>query len=241
MLTISRSTGSVSDAIASLRDVPARVMPYASATALTRTVKLAQTEVVSEMPRAFSQPAAYTLNATRIEPASKDKLSARIAVKDQGSGVPQENFLFPQVAGGQRRAKGLEVGLRNAGLLRGDQFAMPGPAASLDASGNVRGADVRTLLRGLESVRSKPRDAQGHVRGKKLANSLFVGKPRGGTRADGIWRREGKRLRLLFVFTSNAPDYSRRLNFDGVVQTVVLERFSIEFHRAVREISPRFQ
>lgn len=228
MLNI-RQSGSMSDLTASVRAIPARIVPYAAATALTRTAQYAaQTEVPNEMRTKFQSPVAYTLNALRIEPATKDSLTARVMVKNQAAGVAPENFLLPQVEGGGRKHKRAEAAMRYAGVLRSNQFAMPGAGLSLDAAGNVKGAEVRTILAALKNIRGG-----GTGKGKKLANDLFVGKPLGGDRPDGIWRREGKRLRALFVFTSDAPTYSQRLDFTGVVQRVVLKRFQPEFDRAL--------
>ncbi len=241
MLTISRSGPTIADVIAEIRDVPARMLPYAASTALTRVVRYAaQTELPAEMRKVFVSPTSYTLNALRIEPATKDSLRARVMVKNQAGGVAPENYLQPEVEGGIRKHKRAENAMRYAGVLRADQYAMPGPALSLDAAGNVKGAEVQTILAALKGIRGGVgAKGQRAGRGRKLANDLFVGKPKGGDRPDGIWRREGKRLRALFVFTSSTPDYSRRLDFDGVVQRVALERFRPEFEKAVAGLAAR--
>lgn len=244
MITISR-TGRIADAISAVRDVDDRVIPYASAAALTRTVKLAQKAVVADMPRVFSQPVRYTLNATRIVPATKDNLTARIAVKDQvSSGTRPESYLFPEVQGGPRSEKGFERALRYIGVLNAGQRAMPGAGMTVDAAGNVTGASIRGLLRTLKSVKAasatRSRTGKRLRKGRKLKNDLFVGTPAGaGGRPAGIWRREGRRLRPLFVFTGSQPQYRRRLDFDGVVSQVVRERFRDEFETAAAAIANR--
>lgn len=240
MLEIRRS-GNIADVIASVRAVPARIVPYAASTALTRTAQYAaKVELPAEMRAVFGNPVSYTLNALRIEPATKDTLSARVMVKTSAAGVAPENFLMPQVDGGGRKHKRAEVAMRYAGVLGAGKFAMPGKGLDLDANGNVQGSDVRTILSALKNIRGAV-GAKGQKagRGRKLANDLFVGKPNGGTRPDGIWRREGKRLRALFVFTSDAPTYSRRLDFSGVVQRVALERFRPEFEKALSTMVAR--
>ena len=240
MLDIRRS-GNMADVIASVRDVPARLVPYAASTALTRTAQYAvKTELPAEMRSVFGNPVAYTLNALRIEPATKDTLSARVMVKTSAAGVAPENFLFPQVEGGGRKHKRAEAGMRYAGVLGAGQFAMPGKGLDLDANGNVKGADVRTILTALKGIRGGV-GAKGQKagRGRKLANDMFVGKPNGGDRPDGIWRREGKRIRALFVFTNDAPTYSKRFDFTGVVQRVALARFKPEFDKALSAMVAR--
>lgn len=242
MIEVRHSGASIADVIASMRGVQSYMVPYATATALTRTAKHAADKAVPDAMRAaFSSPVSYTLKSLRVEPASKDSLSARVMVKNTADGgVRPENFLAPQVEGGGRKFKGLESGLRYAGVLRSGQYAMPGKGLSLDASGNVKGADVRTILTALKGIRGGVgAKGQRAGRGRKLANDMFVGKPRGGNRPDGIWRREGDRIRPLFVFASKAPAYSRRLDFTGVVQRVALDRFKVEFDKALQAMASK--
>lgn len=245
MLTIRRSGPTLAEIAADVRSVPVRMVPYAAATALTRCAQYAQrTELPAEMRRVFSSPVAYTLNSLRIEPATKDTLSARVMVKETGtaSGVAQEKFLQPEVEGGVRGHKRMENAMRYLGVMGAAQYAMPGAGLSLDSNGNVKGAEVKTILTALKAIRAVSNGGMGRrhqPKGRKLANDLFVGKPNGGNRPDGIWRREGQRIRALFIFTTDAPDYSRRLDFSGVVQRVALERFRPEFEKAVAAMQSR--
>ncbi|MBN9411350.1 MAG: hypothetical protein J0H69_19570 [Burkholderiales bacterium] len=250
MLTIKRRGISATDAAANVANVPRAVVPYAASTALTRTVQYAaKTALPQEMRRSFSGPVAYTLNSLRVEPATKDKLSARVLVKnDSGAGVAPENFLFPQVEGGPRKGKRFENALRYAGVLRTGQYAMPAGGATMDKNGNVSGAQIRTILSAMKSIRGGVgAEGQKAGKGRRLKNDLFVGKPNGGNRPEGIWRREGSRtnressrLRPLFIFTSQAPQYGQRFDFDGAVQQVARERFRPEFEKAVPQIAARF-
>ncbi len=246
MIEVRHSGASIADVIASVRGVQSYMVPYATATALTRTAKHAADKALpDEMRSVFGNPVAYTLKSLRVEPATKDSLSARVMVKNTAAGgVAPENFLFPQVEGGSRKHKRAEAAMRYAGVLRAGQFAMPGAGLSMDANGNVKGAEVRTILTALKNIRAASSTGIKLRKGGRLKNDLFVGKPRGGSRPDGIWRREGGsgqgkkegygRIRPLFIFTSQAPQYGRRLNFDGVVQRVAQDRFKVEFDKALQ-------
>ncbi len=238
MLTVRKTSGDIAGVIAHIPNVPRRVIPYAASTALTRVAKHAATNVLpGEMRQSFQNPVAYTLNSLRVEPSTVQTLSARVMVKNQAAGRPPQNYLLPEVEGGTRGKKGLEGALRYQGILRSGQFAVPGTGASLDANGNVSGAQVRTILSALKNIRGGVgAKGQRAGRGRKLANDLFAGKPNGGNRPDGIWRREGKRLRMLFVFTDRAPTYSQRLDFTGTVQKVAQDRFRPEFERAAADM-----
>lgn len=245
-----RNTGSPAVAAALLRDVPAGVLPYAAATALTRTARDGQKAIVDAMPRVFDKPTRYTLNATRLVPATKDNLVATVAVKDQGTsgGTRPESYLLPEAEGGKRTEKRFEKALRYQGVLARGRYVVPGQAAKLDASGNVSAATSRQVLEALKGMRAKGSMGKRGAKGRKLKNDLFVGTPQVGSgagrrdrdnRPEGIYRREGKRLRLLFVFTSQAPTYRKRLDFDGTVSKVVQERFAAEFERAATDILNR--
>lgn len=239
MLAINRSGPTIADVIASVRDVPGRIVPYAVSTALTRTAqRAAQVELPAEMRKVFRNPVSYTLNSLRVVPAKKDALSARVMVKDQAAGLAPENYLLPEVEGGGRKHKRLEMAMRYAGVLKASQYAMPGAGLPLDAAGNVRASDVRSILsalgtRGAQAAGSTKR------RSRKLKGSLFVGKPSGGDRPEGVWMRDGKRLRPLFVFTDSAPTYRPRLDFSAVVQRVAMDRFRPEFEKALADMQAR--
>ena len=242
MLEIRRS-GNMADVIASVRGVQTYMVPYAAATALTRVAKFAEkTALPAEMRANFDGVTSWTLNSLRTEIASKDNLRARVSVKNDvpAGTVKPENFLFPQVEGVVRKRKRAEAAMGYAGVLGGGEFAMPGDGLNLDANGNVKGAEVRTILGALKNIRGGV-GAKGQKagRGRKLANDLFVGKPNGGNRPDGIWRREGQRIRALFVFTNDAPTYDKRLDFTGVVQRVALKRFQPEFQKAMAAMVAR--
>lgn len=142
MLSIRRQ-GNIDSVVRALRDVPARVIPYATSTALTRTAQAAQTRIVAEMPRVFAAPTRYTLNSTFVRAATVKTLAAQVAVKNQAAGGTQpEHYLEPEVFGGARREKRFERALRYAGVLPAGQHVVPGRAAPLDAAGNLRRGDI---------------------------------------------------------------------------------------------------
>lgn len=225
---IRRTGPKMADVVQGIRDVPARVIPYAAATALTKAAKHAQKSVIADMRVSFDRPTAYTLNATRIEPATKDKLFARLAVKDDrpGGGTRPESFLLPEVRGGGRNEKGFERALRTAGVLRAGERAMPGAGVQRDASGNVSGATVRSILKQV----ARPGGAQ-----RRGAGSVFAGAV-GRQQTRGVWQRDGRRLRPLFVFTTRLPHYSAALDFNAAAERAVRENFATDFYAAAAAI-----
>lgn len=237
MLTVNRS-GSLSAAIREIRDVPARVIPYAASTALTRTARLGQTEIIGAMQREFDRPTRYTLNATRVVPSTIQTLMARVAVKDQAAGTAPEHYLLPEVEGGPRREKRFERALRFSGLLPRGMFAVPGAGAQLDESGNVPPAMIRRLLRELKA-QDKAKGSGKRRRRTARSGELFAGQPKGrGNRPTGIWRREGRRLLPVLLFVRQ-PRYRSRLDFEGIVKRVAEAHFPDEFRKAAEAIAAR--
>jgi hypothetical protein len=233
MLDIRRSGPSIDALVASMRDVPERVLPYATAIALTKAAKRGQQKVIDQMRVSFTNPVAYTLGATRIEIATKDRLFARIAVKDgsAGSGSKRsEAYLLPEVEGGGRNEKGMERALLYAGILRPGESILPGAGAKLDASGNISGATARSVLRAVTRPGASRRAGAGAV---------FAGAVgRKGTR--GIWQRDGRGIKPLFIFTRTLPSYQPRLDFVGAAATAVRNGFQSDFYAAVASLSRKF-
>lgn len=229
MLTVRRTGPSILDMARSMTDVPARVMPYAAAVALTKAAKRGQQAVIDQMPKSFRSPVAYTLNATRIEVATKDKLFARIAVKDAGN-ARQQSYLLPGVEGGGRNEKGMERALQSAGILLSGERAMPGAGVARDSHGNVSANTVRTILRQV----ARPGASQSRGAGAMFAGAV------GRKQTRGIWEREGRRLKPLFIFTTNLPTYRPRLDFAGAAERAVRSNFASDFYAAANSITRKF-
>lgn len=223
--------------VASMRDIPARVIPYATATALTRVAKEAQREVERRMPEVFNEPTRFTLNALRTEPASKDRLVARVAVKDIAAGVPQEKYLEPQVVGGPRREKRFERALRYSGALAPGERATIGQAAPVDRHGNIAVGEIRRIL-GALGIETKAGKAGKETKGRRPGQAYFAGAV-GRRGARGVWQRDGRRVRPVLIFTRQAPQYRKRLAFGEIARQVAEDRFADEFARAARAIMAR--
>ena len=232
MLEVRRTGPSLQDAARGMQDVPSRVLPYATATALTKSAKRGQKAIIARLSVDFQNPVAYTLNATRIEVASKDHLFARIAVKDQGTGGGRPtSYLLPEVEGGTRGEKGMERALRFAGILMSGERAMPGAGVMRDSFGNVPAATVRTILRSV----SRPGAAQ-----KRTASGGIFAGAVGRKQTRGIWQRDGKKIRPLFVFTKNLPTYRPRLDFVGAAATAVRDGLASDFYAAAQSLTRKF-
>ena len=133
-LTATRS-GRLDAVVAQMRDIPARVIPYAANGALNIVGKRAREDIRAEMPRVFDRPNAYTLNSLRVIESNRETLTVRISVKDDATrnGTRPEDYLLPNVFGGGRKEKRFERNLRYAGILAEGWRAVPATGAKLDA------------------------------------------------------------------------------------------------------------
>lgn len=253
-LTATRS-GRLDAAVAQLRDIPARVIPYAASTALNRVGSSARKDIQAEMPRVFDRPNAYTVNSIRVVPAKVENLTVRIAVKDDATnnGTRPEDYLLPNVFGGGRKEKRFERNLRYAGILREGWRAVPAVGARLDAFGNLARGEIQRILTAVKasfdpnqnrttSARSRrnARRAQYFVGGLDRV-SIVGGEQRvtRGTLPPGIYMRDGRGVKPVLIFVQKQPQYRARLPFERIVEQRADRDFRTEFARAANDITSR--
>lgn len=229
-----KRTGRMSDVIAEIRDTPVRAIPYAASTALSRVAKLGESAILAEMPKVFDRPTAYTLRSTRTVPATVKNLAARVAVKDQGSGTLPEDYLFPEVFGGPRKEKRFERAMRYAGVLRAGERAVLGQRAPVDAAGNLLRSE---LSRVLAITATRPGSTRRSKAKRAEDGQYFAGEVRG---QRGVWKRDGKRVSAVLIFTRATPRYRKRLDFEGIAQKTAETEFRPEFLRALQSINSRW-
>ncbi len=234
-LTATRS-GRLADAVAQMRDIPARVIPYAANAALNTIGSRARKDIQAEMPRVFDRPNPYTLNSLRIEQSTRETLTIRIAVKDSAptGGTKPEHYLMPAVFGAGRNEKRFEASLRYAGVLPAGWRVVPAAGAKLDSYGNVSRAETKRILDAVESKSS-------------AGSAYFAVSPEGTTRprtrlAPGVYARAGRGrrgVRPVLIFVRKAPQYRARLPFAAIVERRADADFRTEFARVANSILSR--
>jgi hypothetical protein len=241
MISITQS-GQINSLIAQMRDLPARVVPLATAKALTFTAQAAQKDIIAAMRTAFDRPTAYTLNATRVVPATQETLSARVAVKDvsnTGGNLP-ENYLFPGVYAGPRKLKRFEKALRYAGALTSGQAAITSVSAARDAFGNLKRAELNAVLSMVDTAVAA---SKGKTTGKRRKTSATAGgyfvaglSKKASTLQPGIYKRQSsgasRWLRPVLIFTDKTPTYRTRLDFEAIAKTAAQREMPAAFARA---------
>ena len=231
MLTI-KATGSVKDIIEHARKLHGHAVPYAAATALTRTAHIARAQTIpEEMRRVFNDPRPYTLNALFVTSAKKDDLVARIAVKNQsgGANVAQEHYLLPNVEGGGRNTKRFERALLLQGFLRDGERVVP--ARGMSPKDYESGAFIRRVLKDVQTGQ------------QRKGVHRFVGAV-GRNKTRGIWEAQGRgkdrKIKPLFIFTATQPSYRSVFGFQKAARETAEKHFREEFNKALAEMQRRF-
>lgn len=258
-------SSNIAEVRAQLTQFSDRRFNAAMATALTRTAVQVRDAVQAEMPRVLDRPTPYTTRQLRYVPAKADRLAAAvgfnvvnvtdergatIAFRDLGPGeTPAGKYLQPNIEGGARRLKRLEVALRALGALPDGWLAVPGQGASLDAYGNVSRGQVMQVLSQLRvqlvagTNRNMSGDARRQIAAQRRAGGRYYVVPPGrGKVQPGIYQREftGRNVTPVFIFVRGLQ-YKRRFDFDGVSQRLAEQALPMEVNRAVAESLARLQ
>ncbi len=211
-----------------------REVPFVSAYALTKTAQEIKAAEVELMAQVFDRPTRFTLNALYVRPATKRDLRAYVEFKEGFGSIPAWRYLGPQVEGGARAKKSHERALERAGLLRSDEFVVPGKGAKLDAYGNMKGPEITRILAQLGAAehgagyqanmtaRSKKRNV------RKAGGRYFVLRDRGAP--NGVYfRKTGSRELTPIMIFVRAPHYAKRFPFYDKAREVFDLRFAANF------------
>lgn len=209
----------------------ARQVPFVVAYALTKSMQDAREAERAEMGSVFDRPTRYTLNSIQVVPATKQRLTAEIRMKEFPR--PAWKWLSPQVEGGSRKHKAFERALRLRGLMGAGEFAVPGKGARLDASGNIPGSMIVQILSQLGAAEYKAgysanMTAKSKQRAvKKARGQFFVGG--GATAPRGIYKRHGRKAVPIILFVRGVS-YEKRLPWYETARRVVPQAFRRHFH-----------
>ena len=213
-------------------------IPFATALALTRTAQIAKREIEKEMSSVFDRPTRWTLNSLRLFPAKKDKLEARVWMKNEADkSSPATRWLNPEIEGGPRQDKASERNLRNRGILPAGKYIAPGKGAKLDRFGNLTKGTITKALSGVGgfSETGFSANATGSKRSRRKGNAKRYFVIRRGKTPIGIAERTSKtQMHVLLAFVGR-PSYKRRLDFYGVGDKVVRQHLADEYRKAMEK------
>ena len=220
--------------------------------AINRSAEWAQTDVVRAMRRDFDRPVPFTLRSLRVFYAKTGPNPVATLWFRQRSADRDKLWAMPQIAGGSRDLKPMELRLQRVGLLPQGWFVVPGDAAPRDAYGNMSPGEISRILNVLGTfteagynkadIRTVNRLRQGNAKKGVYGFEYWVN-PVGPRQAKhlqpGVYRRVytafGTSLKPMLIFVSRAR-YRARLDFFGIVQATVGQRFPAEFDKALKSL-----
>jgi len=164
--------------------------------------------------RYLDRPKPQTAKGFRATAANKRNLSVLITPKDKP--WSRNSYLSGNILGGPRAQKVYERGFvdKSKGNIPPGARFVPTGAVKPDRYGNV---SKRNLEKILTSVGNS----------NQQGGNIFIGKPRGGTRPPGVYRRERNlNLRPLFLVESTL-NYTARFPAQQIVQQKVQSTFGL--------------
>lgn len=232
------------DALRVVQGFSQRRMAAVVATALTRTARELEPEWRGALASELDRPQSFTLNATRVQPATAQNLQAVLAIKDQpvraGAPAPVE-WLAPNEGGGDRYIKRFERALMAQGSMPRGMRAVPGPFAKLDAFGNVSRGQIVQVLNQLGAQFSPGyQRVIGATAAKRQASAQRAGRTyvafpqRQGKIKPGIYERNGRQLLMVFAFVGSVT-YRKRLTLDQIAASQAPVILSRQLERAIND------
>ena len=166
-------------------------LPFATSQALNRTAYQVQQNLNHETTRYFDQPTKFTQRAFRFTRSTKNNLEVVV-----GAAPLQARYLRFGIKGGARPAKGFELKflssvVQTRAIPAGAQL-VPTSLVPTNANGNVSLSTLKRIQQGMA----------GSARG-----GFFYGKPKGGNRPVGIYRRSREQLYPYFLTIDGRANY----------------------------------
>lgn len=262
---------------AGLNDIARQQVPFATALALTRTARKAKGMLYGEMRSKLDRPSPFTvpgpgfegndaMGSMRVEQATKDRLFAVVKMKDWTAAkqrVATDPLLRHHFFGGARVAKGMELWLREKGLLSSGEYLVLGRNQPGDRYGNLGMAMWNRMVAQLGLTgggKGYNRDASNQrgsrkskaetgtiwwstgPKGGKLVDMAtgieygFSGKPgRQNNLPKGVWIRNGTEMHALMIVVDKAPTYRQRFDLQKIAADAVRQHFSREFDGALKD------
>lgn len=183
--------------------------PFATALALTATVKAIEREMPAALEQDLDSPTEFTKRGFYVTPARKDRLQASIGLRPR-----QAEYLAYQIAGGLRAPR--KQALRLPSVVQ------------LNQHGNLPPGVIRQLVnRARQGKRATKGQAQRFGVSQEL--DLFYGEP-GDGRPAGIYKRvvvSATRHQLVpvVVFPKQSARYERRFDFFGRARRIADREF----------------
>ena len=222
-----------------LQGLQSDVIEKAKVRAINRTAERVQVHIVKQvLPKYIDRPTRWTLNAVMVRNATRRALEARVLLKDRRHSAKAASaaadYLNPMIEGGDRNEKNFERRLKRIGLIRRDQYAVPGGDVRLNKFGNIPASVSDHILRDLKAYA----EAGYHRNTKNQAIKYFL-LPRRPHKPIGVYWRQGGKLKQAIAFVEDVPNYEASLPFYSEAQKLTGRVISEEFREAAQYYATR--
>lgn len=203
---------------------------FGIARAITKTAKDVERELKRTMASNTDRPTPYFMKSTFVQAATKKQLVARTGLKDRifsKNRIPSAEMFEHHFRGGARVPKALELYLRRAGLLGGNEFVVPGAGVRLDSFGNMSRGQVQQIMSQLRIGSDPYAYASSSKRSKRnvqKAGRIFWarGNARDGHLKRGAYIDMGPPIGLRPLLVAiQAPFYRQRFNLPQLAKTTI--------------------
>ena len=171
--------------------------------------KSALNRLAGSSRRYLDRPKPQTQKGFRATIARKATLSSTILTKDKP--YSRERYLGGNIFGGDRQQKydALFVKHPTATNIPGNSRLVPTRALKRDRYGNISKTTINKIITAVGTSNTS-------------GNNVFIGKPKGGNRPAGVYRRErGNKLSALFIAqstTSYSPIFPAKKEAEAAIQ-----------------------
>lgn len=212
----------------------------------------AQADVRLAMQSKLDRPTPFIVRSLRITSGSGGRVgraatdrNVELGFKDTFATLrhdPVTDTLEPQVEGGRRRAKPVELRLRDAGILDSDEYLAASSTAKRNRYGNISPGEFVKMLSDLRTFTEAGFDAQSKYRYKRGSGNYFVLQGGGfkgifraasSKRAGAYGAKQVQNASLVWLIVKGAPTYSKRLPFYKIAQEGFARRFPKEFSKVL--------
>lgn len=234
-------------------------MDFVSSRAISATAKSIHANLKQRLPSVVNKPTAWTTRGLLVRYSTKRNPTAAVGFnygggsldevgRMSGMGVPSGRYMDVLARGGIRQPKSTELGLRRAGLIRGNRFLVPAGygIGKPNASGNISGGNYQLLLSRLSANRdigttsNAPIGAgsRGRTAAKRANVDIFMDNPGDSV---AVLQRYGKRPKGGTGKGSGRPGRPQtagyRRGFKPAFWVVEQPRYRVQF--PVRQIAER--
>lgn len=213
-----------------LNDLQRKQIPFATALALTRTGKLVEKALQTEMAGKLDA-SPYAKRSTFSTSANKINLEATVGLKDKkpAGGTAPAVLLKEHFGGGMRGNKPMEKAIAALGAMPTGWRVVPGAAMPLDAYGNPKRNAVREVI---QSLRAKTQIYKGRGKRVALVGYFVIHVGASSHLQPGIYMRKGREVSPMFLYIKSAT-YRKRFDLPALATRVVANEYSNQFDAAL--------